>query len=374
MFLRKSEKKQKIDYLLLGVVLFLVGLGLSAVLSSSISQANKLTGDPYYFFKKQLLFAFFGLLAMFFFIFSSRQMLLAVSFPGILVSILLLVMIFIPGIGKTVNGANSWIDFGIFSFQPSEPVKLFIILFLAKVFSEFHRKDSWDWAHVAIPLIMVISILVLILLQSDLGTALHIFIFTIILIFAAGFPLLYLISIALFSIPLLYIFVYKVEKKWRRVLAFLDPFADPQSKGYQLVQSLTAFYYGGFWGRGLGNGTQKNYRLPEPHTDFIFAAIAEELGIFWSLIVLTLFITILVRGIKIIFILEDFFLKILGVGILAMLLTQALLNIGVVTGSLPVTGIPLPFISYGGSSLVTSMAAMGILICISKWAEKSQDR
>jgi len=289
------------------------------------------------------------------------------AFPGYFISLFLLLLVFFPGIGKTVNGSTSWIQTGLFSFQPSEIVKIFLIFVLAKYLSRKLEKPEKDLSHYLKPAIFTAIPLGLILLQTDLGTAFHIILFSSLLFLVSGIPWMTFVLTFVVSLPFIYLFVFKMEKNWRRITGFLEPFSDPTSKGYQLIQSLTSFYNGGFWGKGIGQGVQKNYRLPEPHTDFIFAAMAEEMGLLWSLGIIAIFIILFWRGYRIVFKLNSIYFKFVAAGILMMVLSQALVNIGVVTGSLPITGIPLPFISYGGTHIIITLASMGILLNLSRY-------
>lgn len=365
-----TDKRKSLDLTLLVAILILLGLGITAVLSTSLFQGKKLTGDPYFFLKKQLFFLGLGSIFFTSFIYFPIKYWKKFSFLGYILSLALLVAVFVPGLGKTVNGATSWIDFGFFSFQPAEMVKIFLIFVLSQALLEIHNEANGNFFVFFKPVLLVAVPVLLILMQTDLGTAFHIILFAGILILIGGFPLSNLLLILFFSMPFLYFFLYKSERNWRRISAFLDPFADPSSKGYQLIQSLSSFYFGGIWGRGIGKGIQKNYRLPEPHTDFIFSAMAEELGIIWSIGIVILFLIILWRGYKIVLDLDNTYLQYVGAGLLLMILSQALINIGVVSGSLPITGIPLPFISYGGTHLIITLMASGILLNLSRYGVK----
>ena len=366
-------RKKNIDQFLCVLVILFIGIGFAAVLSASIFPAQRLVKDPYFFVRKQAAILTIGVFLIW--LINKIKIDKLIDFSDILLMVFtaLLGILFIPGIGKTANGATSWFSFLFFSFQPSEPLKIIIVLFLVKYFSR--KRDSEDnglWLYIK-PVLLLIPALFLVILQPDLGTALLLILIIVTTLFLVGLPYKIIIGLPLLFAPLIYIFLYKIDKNWRRVMAFLDPFADPTSKGYQLVQSLSAFYYGGPWGRGLGNGIQKQFRLPESQTDFIYAALAEELGLLWSIGIILLFILLLVRTIQILNSLEKWEHRVLVFALLAIILIQGLINLAVVTGLMPVTGVPLPFISYGGSNLLTMMIIMGILCNISRQAVQQEE-
>jgi cell division protein FtsW len=218
-------------------------------------------------------------------------------------------------------------------------------------------------------MIVIAFAFVLIMLQPDFGTAIDLLVASVFILFVSGFPLRYILSLSIISIPMFYLLIYQVDYRKDRILAFLDPWKERFGSGYHIIQSFIAFKIGGLLGVGLGFGTQKIKRLPEPHTDFIFAVIAEESGLLGTVLIVILFCIILWRGAQIALTVSDDFGSLLAVGLSLMIVAQAFINIGVVGGSLPITGIPLPFISYGGSSLISSMIIIGILLNISKHRE-----
>jgi cell division protein FtsW len=224
-----------------------------------------------------------------------------------------------------------------------------------------------------IPVLVLAAAFILIMLQPDFGTAMDLLFVSGIILFVSGFPLLYLLSLGVISIPTFYLLIYQVDYRRERILGFLDPWQDRFGKGYHIIQSFIAFRKGELFGTGLGLGTQKIRRLPEPHTDFIFAVIAEETGLLGTLFVLLLYMVLFWRGIVIGLAAPDHFGKLLAIGLTLLIVVQAFINIGVVSGALPTTGIPLPFISYGGSSLLSNMAAAGILLNISRYREAAME-
>jgi cell division protein FtsW len=264
------------------------------------------------------------------------------------------------------HNTHRWIRLGAFSFQPSELAKPAIIFFLAW-FLENRTRSMDDWRSTLLPAVAPALVMsVLILLQPDLGTALACVAISAVVLFVAGMNLKYY-AWALAPLPLFfYVFIYRVPWRYQRILAFMDPFADPQGRGFHIIQSLIAVGTGGLTGVGLMEGKQKLFYLPEPHTDFIFAVTAEELGLLGATVVVVLFAIFLYRAIRAAVLTDDVFARYLATGIAAMIGVQALFNISVVLGMAPTKGIPLPFISYGGSSLFVTLASVGVLLNITQ--------
>jgi cell division protein FtsW len=274
----------------------------------------------------------------------------------------------VPGIGQAAKGSTRWLGYGMFKIQPSEFVKIFMVIYLVKVFSAEERENRV--IQLLIPVIIMAILFILIMMQPDFGTAVDLLIIFVFIMFISGFPFLYLVSLFIISLPMFYLLIYQVDYRRERLLAFIDPWKDRFGIGYHIIQSFIAFKNGGLLGTGLGYGTQKIKRLPEPHTDFIFAVIAEEVGLLGTFFILILYGFIFWRGLLISLNAPDEFGKLLAIGLTLLIVGQALINIGVVSGSLPTTGIPLPLISYGGSSLLSTMIAIGILLNISRHREK----
>jgi cell division protein FtsW len=218
-----------------------------------------------------------------------------------------------------------------------------------------------------VPVVIVSTIFLMIMLQPDFGTAIDILAVSVVILFVSGFPLMYIISLFIISIPMFYLLIYLVDYRKERLIAYINPWAFRFGIGYHIIQSFIAFRKGGLFGAGLGNGTQKLSRLPEPHTDFIFSVIAEEAGLAGTVLIVLLYAAVLWRGVVISTGAQDNFGRLLAVGLSLMIVVQAFINLGVVTGILPTTGIPLPFLSYGGSSLISNMMAAGILLNISRY-------
>jgi len=285
-------------------------------------------------------------------------------YPFMLVTLLLCILVAIPGIGVKAGGARRWISIAGFTFQPSEMVKLSLILFMA--YSLAKKREKMEQFMVGIlPHAVVAGLMMgLILLQKDLGTTFTLAMVLMILLFVGGTRVSYLSGGILLALPVLYFLVFSVDYRRQRILAFLDPWTHMSDSGFQIIQSYVAFNRGGIWGAGLGQGKQKLFYLPAAHTDFILSGVGEELGLFGVLFVLLLFATLIVRGFRTSLKAPDLFGRYLALGITTLIAVQSLINFGVVMGLLPTKGLPLPFISYGGTSLIVMGACMGILLNI----------
>jgi cell division protein FtsW len=356
------------------IVLILAGFGLAMVYSASAVSALRVFGDSFHFFKKQMLWFVSGFAALMIVQEFDYRRYSRFTLPMIVLSFIFLSMVFLPGIGHSAKGSARWINLGIMNIQPSELAKIVIVIYLAKVFSsDGERSDGQNHLlRYLIPMAVLAVMFILIIMQPDVGTAIDLLCVAVAVMFATGFPLIYLVFLALLSVPAFYLFIYQAKYRWGRILAFADPWHHRFGYGYHIVQSFMAFKKGGLLGVGLGLGTIKISRLPEPHTDFIFAVIAEETGFFGTAAVVLLFLLFFWRGMRIALDAPDSFGKLLASGLTIMVTVQALINISVVTGALPTTGIPLPFISYGGSSFLTCMFSCGILLNISRFGERRQ--
>jgi len=355
------------DIILLLTLFVIAFFGVSMVFSASAIKASIIYGDSLFFFKRQVIWVFisFGIIFLLQNFDYRKYMSLTKFF--LLFSFAALVALYIPGIGHSAKGSVRWFNLGFFSVQPSEFVKIASIIYLAKVFSAKHEEKTF--LKMTVPLAVVGIIFLLVLLQPDFGTAVTLLFVSVAVLFVSGFSSLYLILLALVSVPAFYLIIYQVNYRWMRIIAFLNPWENRYGIGYHITQSFIAFKKGGFFGEGLGLGTQKIGKLPEPHTDFIFAVIGEEAGILGALIIISLFVLFFWRGMKIAFEAVDDFGRVLAIALTLSVTIQAFLNMSVVTGLIPTTGIPLPFISYGGSSMISNMIAAGILLNISKYRE-----
>lgn len=364
-----TRRRGEADLLLFLTVFALVGFGIAMSYSASAVYAMKVFGDSFYFLKRQLLWFLVSFIALIVVQRIDYRIYARYTRYMILISLVLLVLVLVPGLGKNVKGSVRWIGFGPVHIQPSEFVKIVIAIYLAKVFSSEHEGVVNHVFQLLIPMLVTGVIFMLVLLQPDFGTAIDIAFVAVAILFVSGFPLAYILSLFVVSIPMFYLLIYQVDYRKNRILAFFNPWENRYGIGYHIVQSFVAFKKGGLLGAGLGFGTQKLKRLPEPHTDFIFAVIAEETGMAGTLLIIILFSLIFWRGIQIAIKAPDRFGRLLAIALTLMIVIQAFLNIGVVTGSIPTTGIPLPFISYGGSSLLASMIAIGVLLNISRYRE-----
>ncbi|HZR57761.1 MAG TPA: putative lipid II flippase FtsW [Terriglobales bacterium] len=361
-------KRISVDRWLFIVTLLLVFVGLVMVFSASAVMAKERYSSGYFFLLRQLGWAAAGIVAM---VVAMKVDYSRFKHPAVVYSLLgittlMLMSVFLLG---RAHNTHRWIHFGGFSFQPSEMAKPALILFLA-FFLESRTKTMDDWRNTLLPAIVPTMVFIgLIVFQPDLGTAIACAAITACVLFVAGLELKYLGYAFAASILPLYFLIFHVAYRRDRILAFLNPYSDPQGRGFHIIQSLIAVSTGGVTGVGLMEGKQKLFYLPEPHTDFIFSVISEELGLVGAIIIVILFAIFLWRGIRTAMRTQDMFGRFLAVGITSMVVVQAFINISVVLGLMPTKGIPLPFISYGGSSLFVTLACVGVLLNITKHAE-----
>lgn len=358
-------KRVSVDRWLFGATLLLVLLGLVMVFSASAVMAKDRFGSPYTFVLRQIGWACAGVLAM---VALQRVDYRRYKHPAVVFTLLGVTMVMLVAVLFLDRSHNThrWIRFGPFSVQPSELAKPALIFFLA-YFLETRARTIDDWKQTLLPAVLPSLIFsLLIVKQPDLGTAMVCMALTASILFVAGMELKYLGYGVLASLPFLYYLLFHVGFRRQRMLAFVNPWADPQGAGFHMIQSLIAVGTGGITGLGLMEGKQKLFYLPEPHTDFIFAVIAEELGLLGTLAVVTLFAVFCYRGMRAAMKTSDLYARFLAVGITSTVIIQAFFNISVVLGLLPTKGIPLPFISYGGSSLFITLACVGVLLNISQ--------
>ncbi len=347
----------------LGIV---VVFSASSVTSSALEECNN---DPSFYLKRQVIWAIIGTIC---FIVATRVDLLAMgrlSLLGIFVTIIMLVLVLIPGIGHETMGARRWLGFGPLSFQPAELTKLFFVVYLADYLSR--RGDRISEFKRLLPILMMAGgIIFLIEKEPDLGTSLVIGGAMMGMLFMAGAKLSHLFVVGFSGIMVVAIRILDEGYRVTRFLSFINPWKDPQGSGYHVIQSLIALGSGGIHGLGLGQSRQKFFYLPEQYTDFVFAILGEELGLIGTVAVIVLFAILLYRGFKIAYGASHSYLKLLAAGCTFIIAFQAFMNMGVVTSILPCTGIPLPFLSFGGSSLLTSMIFMGLLVNISQYCPR----
>ncbi|MGD9161219.1 MAG: putative lipid II flippase FtsW [Desulfobacteraceae bacterium] len=353
------------DFFILIPAVMLLGIGLVAIYSSSSILADYKLHDSYFYLKRQTLFALVG---VFFLIIAKNipvELYRKLAYPALVISFILLALLFIPGIGKEVNGATRWIDIGTFGLQPSELVKLSLAVYMAYSMSKKGTNMS-SFSKGLLPHLLVVgAFMYMILIQPDLGTTVIIGSWLMILLFVAGLNLLHLLGMAIIACPMILWLITHAEYRWNRLLAFMRPWDYAHDLGFQIIHSFYAFGSGGVLGVGLGNSKQKLGYLPEPHTDFILSIMAEELGLIGVIVILILFSILIIRGIKISLDASDLYSSYLALGITILLGLQIVINMGVVMGLLPTKGLTLPFLSYGGSSLMVNLAAIGILMSIS---------
>lgn len=348
-------------------MLALVVIGLVTIASAGVFYGETRFGDDYFFLKRQLIGVSVGLLALFVFQYVDYHLWRKLAFPLFVVTILALVAVLIPGIGDRVYGASRWLSIGPFSFQPSEMAKFSFVLYLAAWFSRKNRKMVGDFIEDLVPFLVVLSILgFLIMKQPDTGTFGLIFLIAVSVYFIAGAKISHLFGLFLAGMAMLAILIRVAPYRLQRFLVFMNPDFDPKGAGYQVSQALIAIGSGGLFGLGLGYSQQKFNYLPEPVTDSIFAIFSEEWGFFVSVFLIGLFVFIAWQGMRIARHAPDDFGRYAAAGIISWVTFQAFINIAAATALIPLTGIPLPFVSYGGTSVVFLMAAMGILIRIGK--------
>ncbi|PGS48600.1 stage V sporulation protein E [Bacillus sp. AFS041924] len=350
------------------VTLSLLTVGMIMVYSASAIWASYKFHDSFFFAKRQLLFASVGVVGMFI-VSNIDYWLFRTHAKKILIAcFILLVLVLIPGIGLVRGGARSWIGIGAFSIQPSEFMKLGMMVFLSKYLAD-NQKNITSFKKGLVPTLgLVFLAFGLIMIQPDLGTGTVMVGTCVIIIFVAGARIAHFMGLGIVGVAGFVGLIASAPYRIKRITSFLDPWSDPLGTGFQIIQSLYAIGPGGLFGLGLGQSRQKFMYLPEPQTDFIFAILSEELGFIGGSFVILLFSLLLWRGIRIALSAPDLFGTFLAVGIVSMIAIQVMINIGVVIGLMPVTGITLPFLSYGGSSLTLMLLAVGVLLNISRHA------
>ena len=350
-------------------VAILVAVGIVMIYSASAIYADSAMKDSLYFLKRHMIYLTLGFIMMILAMLADLSKLRALAKPLMLIAIALLVLVLVPHIGRETSGARRWFRLGMINFQPSEFVKIVIIFYMADFIA---RKEAVmkSFLHGYIPAMAVLGLTVgLVLIEPDLGTAVTISLITIIMLFSGGLRPIYIWASILASLPVLYALLFSVSYRRKRMLAFLNPWADRRGTGFQIIQSFVALGSGGLFGVGLGQSRQKLFYLPASHTDFIFSIIGEELGFIGTASVIALFGIFIWQGMKIAFKATGTFERMTSLGIVSLIGLEAIINIGVTAGALPTKGLPLPFISYGGTGLVFHLMAVGILLNIAKTCE-----
>lgn len=360
------------DYFLITIIALIVIFGLVMLSSASSVTAFQKFGDANYYLKKQLISFVLGIFAFFFMSKIDYRYWKRFAFPLMIITIILLISVFIPGIGTGLMGAKRWVTLGPFFFQPSEIVKVTFLLYLA-TWLEKRGEGIKDVSTGFMPFVTILVIItILVMYQPDLGTMLVIAIIAMSSYLVAGAPLFHIFWLGLGAAGTILLLIKIAPYRMQRFTVFLNPELDPQGIGYHINQALLAIGSGGLLGLGLGHSRQKFNYLPQASSDSIFAIIAEELGFIFVVLLIALFLVFMFRGLKIARSAPDQYGKILAAGITAWFTFQAFINIGAMINILPLTGIPLPFISAGGTGLVVSLAAIGILVNISRQTKQER--
>lgn len=364
--IQDRPEKNELDFWLIVSLFILLAVSLSMIYSASLLRSQAIYNDKYFILKSQVLWMIVGLVALIIFSNVDYRVYQRYSKFFILAALILMVFVFIPGLGHQVGKAKRWIKIGFVGFQPSELAKVALVIYMADLLTR--KKDIMhEFKESFLPALLVLgAFVILLLLQSNLGTAVFFLMLAFVMLFLAGIRFRQMVAVFLGVLPVIIIAVIKESYRLKRIFGYLDPWAYPDTIGYNIIQSWKSFYNGGFFGVGLGQGIQKMWYLPAPHTDFIFAVAGEEAGLLGVLIILVLFGVILVRGMSIAAHASDMFSKLLAAGLTLMVCLQAIVNMSVVTGLLPTTGLVLPFLSYGGTALVINMTTIGILLNIHK--------
>lgn len=360
-------KNKNIDLILLISVIAISIFGIIMIYSSSNIWAEYKFNDAFKYLKMQGLFLIVGIVLMIIISKIPYKYYLDKANIILVICFVLLILVLIPGIGKIRNGSRSWFGVGGLGIQPSEFMKLALIIFISKYLHKNERNNISIKKDILPILFITLLTFGLIMLQPDFGTGVIIVMSIIGILFISGLKMRFFIIAGLFGVVGAVVLILIAPYRFERILSFINPWVDPLGTGFQAIQSLFAIGPGGLLGLGLGNSIQKHFYLPEPQTDFIFAIISEELGFLGVLIVSALFLTIIYRGMKISLNAKDLFSKYLSFGITFSLAFQALLNLMVVVSLIPITGVTLPFLSYGGSSLLITLCSMGILLNISRY-------
>ncbi len=369
----KKEDKTP-DIILLLVTLILVTVGTAMIYSSSSIIALEKFKDSQYFLKKQILFVSLGLILMVLMTKIPYAQLKKVAYPGMLLSIILLVILLIPGVGIRRGGAMRWLNVGGISFQVTEMVKIAIVVFLAHLLARKASQLKNFSKGILFPLIIISLVILLVLLEPDFGTAVIIAAILFLMLSIAGSRIKHLLVLLAAFVPIGVLLILYKGYRVARLTAFLDPWKDASNTGFQIIQSLLSFGSGGTFGVGIGDGMQKLFYLPEPHTDFILSTIAEESGFIGVTIVIALFALFALRGFTIALKAPDLFGTLLAAGLTMVIALEAFINIAGVMGLIPLKGLVLPFLSYGGTAFIMSMTTVGILLNISAQAARTKDR
>jgi cell division protein FtsW len=362
----KANRRLRGDHVLIASIFLLTGLGLATLYSASYAFGERFFGDGRYFISRQLILGAAGLALFFPVSFVKPEIFRKLMMPAVVGTIILCLLTFVPGIGVVKNGAARWIQFGSYTYQPSELVKLVLPLYLAHIFDK--KQDSLNSFTLGIlpPVLITSLFFMLIYLQNNFSTAVFIVANALFIFFLAGVRIRYFVGALVILLPLSSLLILTKAHRLRRFVSFLWPEWDPQGAGYQVKSSLLTIASGGFWGKGIGQGTRKIASVPEIQSDFIFASYAEESGFLGILFFFVLFGIFAVHGYRGALRQDNTFRRLAIFGLVTTVVSQVLLNIAVTAGAVPATGIPLPFFSAGGSSLATTLIIMGLIVNISR--------
>lgn len=360
-----SAEAERPDVMILVITLILVTIGTAMIYSSSSILAMERFKDAQFFLKRQVIYVAIGMGAMLLMTKLDYHRLKKLAYPGIFLSVILLLLIFVPHLGIKAGGARRWLNFGFVSFQVTELAKVCIVLFLAHFLTRKANYLKTFSRGVLIPLMVTFVFVILIAWQPDFGATVMIAMILMLMLFLAGCRVIHLAGLTALLIPAAVWMIMFKSYRLDRLKVFLNPWNDPSNKGFQIIQSLLSFGSGGTFGVGIGDGMQKLFYLPEPHTDFILSVIAEESGFVGVAMIIFLFAVLIVRGFMVAFRAPDLFGTLLAAGLTMVLAMGAFINIAGVMGLIPLKGLTLPFLSYGGTSLVMSLATVGILLNIS---------
>src|SRR6058998_3714338 len=361
-------RKLRPDMWIFGAVVLLLSAGVVMVYSASAIVAADRFHDPYLFLKKQLVWALLGAGCLLVALRIDYRRLERLGWPVLLAAGVLLVLVLVPPLAQPINGTRRWLRLGPVSFQPAELAKLALVLYLAAFLAKKGEAIAELRRGLVPPLAVAGLLAALVLAQPDLGNCLTLITLTFTLLFLAGGRVQHLGLVLALALPPLVVAIWAAPYRLRRIVAFLDPWSDPRGSGFQIIQSWLALGNGGIFGQGIGASRQKLFYLPESHTDFIFAILGEELGFVGAAAIVALFVVLIWRGLRIGLRAPDPFGGYLALGITVLIATQVLVNLGVVTGLLPTKGLPLPFVSFGGSALLVTLVSTGVLLNISQHA------
>jgi cell division protein FtsW len=361
------------DHVLIASIIVILGVGLATLYTASINFGERFMGDRLYFISRQLIFGAVGVLLFIAVSIIPLKLVRALVPFGIVMAIVLCVLTFVPYIGISKNGAARWIHIGGFSYQPSELVKLVLPLYLAHIFDKNQKRIDSFARGILPPTLITTLFFLLIYMQNNFSTAFFITINALIMFYIAGVKFRYFFGAAVILVPICALLVFTSSHRLLRVITFFWPEQDPLGAAYQLRSSIISIGSGGVWGRGIGRGLRKISSVPEIQSDFIFSAYTEEMGFAGVLLFYLIFLIFAARGYRTAMKQEDTFKRLLAFGLVTMITSQVLINIAVVSGMLPVTGIPLPFFSAGGSSLITSLVIAGLIVNVSRFKNDTEE-